>query len=90
MTTVTDEGGWPPSTTAHPRDVARLVSMRLQDDFHIEGIRTTGAAVVEGHWLAQVGVWPHSRETVRVVERALEPMEVTTLAHPGVPGQTKA
>jgi hypothetical protein len=82
---VSDVEEWPPSTTLHPGDVARLIIIRLQDDFQIEGVRTTGAAVVEGHWLAQVGVWPHNREMIRSVERALEPMEVTTYPHPGLP-----
>jgi hypothetical protein len=82
--TVPDTQAWPPSTTAHPRDVARLVITRLREDFQIESVRQTGAALVEGHWLAQVGIWPHAHAVVRSVEQALEPMEVTTYPHPGI------
>ena len=52
---VPDTQAWPPSTTLHPGDVARLVSIRL-DGLGIEGIRTIGAAVVEGHWLDRKSV----------------------------------
>jgi len=68
-----------------PGDVAREVIMRLTDEFHIDGIRQTGAVLTDGRWVAEVGLWPDSDEKVESVRRALAPMKVTTFPHPGVP-----
>ena len=83
---MTESGGtWPPDTSMSPGDVAREVIMRLTEDFHIEGIRETGAILGESGWIAEVGLWPDSDEKVESVRRALAPMEVTTFPRPTVP-----
>jgi hypothetical protein len=68
-----------------PGDVAREVIMRLTEDFHIEGIRQTGAVRAKSGWIAQVGLWPDSEEKVEAVRRALAPMDVSTFPRPSVP-----
>ena len=78
-------GKWPPSTTMRPGDVAREIIVRLKEDFHVEGIRRTGAVLTEGGWVAEVGLWPDSEERVASVREALAPMEVKTFPHPSVP-----
>ena len=86
LTLVTESGrSWPPSTSMSPGDVTREVIIRLTEDFHIEGIRQTGAVLTGHGWIAQVGPWPDTQELVDSVRSALAPMEVSTFPHPSIP-----
>ena len=76
---------WPPETSMRLGDVAREISMRLTETFHIDGIRQTGATLIHGKWLADVGIWPDSPELVAAVRDALAPMEVRTFPKSSLP-----
>jgi len=76
---------WPPATTMSPGDVAREIIVRLTDEFHIDGIRSTGAILGDDGWIARVGLWPDSEERIDSVRKALAPLAVTTHPRPGRP-----
>jgi hypothetical protein len=68
-----------------PGEVAREVCIPLKRDFHIEGVRQTGAVLTDNGWTARVGLWPDTQEMVDSVRVALAPIEVTTFPHPSIP-----
>lgn len=72
---------WPPSTKVAQADVARLIIERLRHEFRLGWVNQTGANLIDGRWVAKVGIWPCDGAATETVRAALAPMEVETFPH---------